>query len=164
MADTVVMIDVENTSLSLRKYRRCMFDAQEVIEKAGGWARIREVVAYADFLQVPDAIGRHLGHHSIRCRHVARTNGSCRKDLVDVVLSLEMIEAVLTEPGVNRVVLVAGDADYIPAVSRARQARKQVSLWLSKARLATSYVTSSQTTSRFLRAGHLFARFKKRPS
>ena len=126
MDDTLVFIDAENTTLSLRKYHRCLFDAREVIAKAGGWCRIRDVVAYADFSRVPEAIARHFGRSGVRCRHVPRTNGS--KDLVDLTLSLEMVLAAVTEPEIRHVVLVAGDADYIPAVSLVQQAQKAVSL------------------------------------
>lgn len=126
MADSILFLDVENTSLSLRNHLGRQFDAREVIDAAGGWDRLHDAVAYADFAKVPEAIARSLNRAGYTCRHVAPTGGLVGKDLVDFALTIDLLETALMRTDVRRIVLVGGDGDYVPVVSRAQQLGRSV--------------------------------------
>lgn len=136
MRRTLFFIDLENVSLSLRQHRRREFDAGETLKAAGGRRFLRWARAYGDFRIVPEGLARHLDAHHVQCIHVPARGGSQqRKDLVDLVLSLDLADSARLR-GIDEVVLASGDCDFIPAVSRLLEAGKRVRLLAVKEALS----------------------------
>lgn len=150
MADSILFLDVENTTLSLRNHLHRQFDAREVINAAGGWDCLHDAVAYADFTKVPEAIGRCLRRAGFTTRQVAGTGGPAGKDLVDFEITIDIMETVLTRADVQRIVLVAGDGDYVPLIARAQQLGKTVLVLAVEATLSRELSQTVETQVVFL--------------
>jgi uncharacterized LabA/DUF88 family protein len=125
--DTLLLVDAENLSLSIRQKRGRELDPREVVAAAGGWSRIRAARAYLDLRKpgIPDPLIRQLEAAGIRPCHVpARGNG---KDLVDHAVAADLVEAAATRR-FRRLVLAAGDGHYLPAVVAAIRHLRDVTL------------------------------------
>ncbi len=126
--DTVICVDTENGYIRLREQHGHALDAGEVIERAGGWARVLEIRAYGDFTQLPQSLRRHLRQHAVLPIHVpCRTaSGQVIKDAVDDEIRADLLEIAYVRRDVRRVVIVAGDGGYVRALTHVRQQGKEV--------------------------------------
>jgi uncharacterized LabA/DUF88 family protein len=127
MRSTLLFLDLENILLSTRLDLKREFDPKEVIALGGGWNRIKEAYAYADFSKVAEIIPRQLEACGFDCRHVpSRGPMTARKDLVDHVIGIDLTEIALVGRGIKEVILATGDVDLVPAASRVLKSGKEL--------------------------------------
>jgi uncharacterized LabA/DUF88 family protein len=126
--DTVLLIDVDNTYISLQRNRSRALDLAELIELAGGRDRLLDVVAYADFGQLPPSLLQHIRHSAVRCFHVPSraADGRALKDAVDRELAADILDTTLSNNAVHRLVVGTGDGDFVPALMRVRRHQKEI--------------------------------------
>ncbi len=128
MYDGIFFINLDNHYLPLRKCHSRVFDVCEAIELGSRWGSLAEVRAYADMTQIPLGIRRQLQRNDVTpidvpCRTL---DGLPVKNAVDIAISLDIDEVLYTRPEIRRIVLGAGDGDYVFALARAQRYKRQV--------------------------------------
>ncbi|HEX9637858.1 MAG TPA: NYN domain-containing protein [Acidobacteriota bacterium] len=94
------------------------------IEDAGrGASSIRVRRAYADWESMEEGLQANLSLMNIKPQYVLAKTG---KSSADLALSLDLLETLLTRPEVDAFVIVGGDRDYIPIVSRVMEKGKDI--------------------------------------
>jgi hypothetical protein len=94
------------------------------IEEAGrGTSSIRVRRAYADWESMEEGLQANLSLMNIKPQYVLAKTG---KSSADLALSLDLLETLLTRPEVDAFVIVGGDRDYIPIVSRVMEKGKDI--------------------------------------
>lgn len=124
--DTLLFIDPENISLSMRQYLHREFEPRELIDVVGGWTRLVAAHAYLDMRKqsFPDKLRRRMVAAGFDLRDVP-PRGNGRKDLVDHELAADLVEASVAGRSA-RIVLASGDGHYLPALLRALRYGREI--------------------------------------
>ncbi len=121
----VVLIDFENITIPLERMGNNVVSVIVgilALLKSAWKCEIEEILAFADWVYYPVPKGtlRDLG---ITCRQVGR---SSRKNSADVALAMVAQKLLSERADIDTVVIIAGDRDYLPVATAARERGWQV--------------------------------------
>lgn len=112
-----VFIDFENFS------RHDTFETTALIEKLKERGRLIVKKAYADWGQFPKA-KRQMLENSVEL--IELPNHSRSKNQADIKLVVDAVETAITKDYIDTIVVVSGDSDFTPLISKLREYNKYV--------------------------------------
>jgi uncharacterized LabA/DUF88 family protein len=120
--DAILFIDYDNLFFGCRDRLGRLFDVGEAIRLAGGRERVKEVRVYGDFGRLPLGAQRHLARHHVSCINMPsrRADGTVIKNASDMLITVDIVKTALQRHDINRIVLGAGDYDFLPGLVCAR--------------------------------------------
>lgn len=113
-----VFIDFENFA------RQEQFDAHKLIERLKERGRLIVKKAYADWGRFAK-YKRQMLENSIELTEMP-SHGQKGKNSADIKLVVDAIETAITKPYIDTFVVVSGDSDYTPLISKLREYNKYV--------------------------------------
>jgi uncharacterized protein (TIGR00288 family) len=113
-----VFIDFENFA------RQEAFDAHQLIERLKERGRLIVKKAYADWGRFAK-YKRQMMENSIELTEMP-SHGQKGKNSADIKLVVDAIETAITKPYIDTFVVVSGDSDYTPLISKLREYNKYV--------------------------------------
>jgi uncharacterized protein (TIGR00288 family) len=119
-----VYIDHENVAIGARDigYR---FDPQPLLEALSERGRLILRRAYADWNLFRDD-RRRMVDSNIELIEIPQRSDSIRKNAADIQMAVDAMELALTRDFVSTFVIVSGDSDFTPLVSKLRELNKKV--------------------------------------
>lgn len=119
-----VYIDHENVAIGARDigYR---FDPQPLLEALSERGRLILRRAYADWNLFRDD-RRRMVDANIELIEIPQRSDSIRKNAADIQMAVDAMELALTRDFVSTFVIVSGDSDFTPLVSKLRELNKKV--------------------------------------
>ena len=119
-----LFVDHENVAIGARDigYR---FDPNPLVEALAERGRLITRRAYADWnLFREDRIG--MIDANFELTEIAQRSDSVRKNAADIQMAVDAMELALTRDFVSTFVIVSGDSDFTPLVSKLRELNKRV--------------------------------------
>ncbi|MBI2900788.1 MAG: NYN domain-containing protein [Planctomycetes bacterium] len=118
-----VFIDFENIALGIQHTRR-KFDIQKVLERLLEKGKITVKKAYADWTRFADY--KHAFHEcAIELIEIPKRS-SAGKNSADIRLVVDAIDLCYSKGNLNTFVVVSGDSDFSPLVSKLKENGKTV--------------------------------------
>jgi uncharacterized protein (TIGR00288 family) len=116
--------DFENIALGVRDARYAQFDITRVLERLLLKGSIVVKKAYCDWERYKDlrASMHHAGFELIEIPHVKQSG----KNSADIRMVVDALDLCYTKPHVDTFVLISGDSDFSPLVSKLRENNKGV--------------------------------------
>ena len=115
MGQVAIFIDFENIAISAEEaYGRC--DIEKFVQAVEGYGRCIIKKAYGDWTRF-SRYRQELLEHAIDLTQLFRYGNYTKKNSVDIVMAVDVIETALTNPNISTFVLVTGDSDFT-AVAR----------------------------------------------
>jgi uncharacterized protein (TIGR00288 family) len=126
-AETVnlaLFCDFENIALGVRDARYAQFDITRVLERLLLKGSIVVKKAYCDWERYKDlrASMHHAGFELIEIPHVKQSG----KNSADIRMVVDALDLCYTKPHVDTFVVISGDSDFSPLVSKLRENNKGV--------------------------------------
>ena len=126
-AETVnlaLFCDFENIALGVRDARYAQFDITRVLERLLLKGSIVVKKAYCDWERYKDlrASMHHAGFELIEIPHVKQSG----KNSADIRMVVDALDLCYTKPHVDTFVIISGDSDFSPLVSKLRENNKGV--------------------------------------
>src|SRR5271156_2592401 len=123
-ATMAVFLDLENIALGARDANYPRFEIQKVLERLLLKGHIVVKKAYCDFDRYKDfKRGLHeAAFELIEIPHVRQSG----KNSADIRLVVDALDLCYTKSHVNTFVIISGDSDFSPLVSKLRENAKQV--------------------------------------
>ena len=123
-ATMAVFLDLENIALGARDAKYPAFDIRKVLERLLLKGHIVVKKAYCDFDRYKDfKRGLHeAAFELIEIPHVRQSG----KNSADIRLVVDALDLCYTKAHVNTFVIISGDSDFSPLVSKLRENAKQV--------------------------------------
>jgi uncharacterized LabA/DUF88 family protein len=117
-------IDHENVAIGARDigYR---FDPQPLLEALAERGRLITRRAYADWNLFKDD-RRGMVDANVELIEIPQRSDSVRKNAADIQMAVDAMELALTRDFVSTFVIVSGDSDFTPLVSKLRELNKRV--------------------------------------
>ncbi len=119
-----LFIDHENVAIGARDigYR---FDPQPLLEALAERGRLITRRAYADWNLFKDD-RRGMVDANVELIEIPQRSDSVRKNAADIQMAVDAMELALTRDFVSTFVIVSGDSDFTPLVSKLRELNKRV--------------------------------------
>jgi uncharacterized protein (TIGR00288 family) len=116
--------DFENIALGVRDARYAQFDITRVLERLLLKGSIVVKKAYCDWERYKDlrAGMHHAGFELIEIPHVKQSG----KNSADIRMVVDALDLCYTKPHVDTFVIISGDSDFSPLVSKLRENNKGV--------------------------------------
>src|ERR1700678_204155 len=116
--------DFENVALGVRDARYAQFDITRVLERLLLKGSIVVKKAYCDWERYKDlrAGMHHAGFELIEIPHVKQSG----KNSADIRMVVDALDLCYTKPHVDTFVIISGDSDFSPLVSKLRENNKGV--------------------------------------
>src|SRR5487761_2242363 len=116
--------DFENIALGVRDARYAQFDITRVLERLQLKGSIVVKKAYCDWERYKDlrAGMHHAGFELIEIPHVKQSG----KNSADIRMVVDALDLCYTKPHVDTFVIISGDSDFSPLVSKLRENNKGV--------------------------------------
>src|SRR6202453_1654238 len=116
--------DFENIALGVRDARYAQFDITRVLERLLLKGSIVVKKAYCDWERYKDlrAGMHHAGFELIEIPHVKQSG----KNSADIRMVVDALDLCYTKPHVDTFVVISGDSDFSPLVSKLRENAKTV--------------------------------------
>ncbi|MGH8296969.1 MAG: NYN domain-containing protein, partial [Steroidobacteraceae bacterium] len=116
--------DFENIALGVRDARYAQFDITRVLERLLLKGSIVLKKAYCDWERYKDlrAGMHHAGFELIEIPHVKQSG----KNSADIRMVVDALDFCYTKPHVDTFVIISGDSDFSPLVSKLRENNKGV--------------------------------------
>jgi len=116
--------DFENIALGVRDARYAQFDITRVLERLLLKGSIVVKKAYCDWERYKDlrASMHHAGFELIEIPHVKQSG----KNSADIRMVVDALDLCYTKPHVDTFVIISGDSDFSPLVSKLRENNKGV--------------------------------------
>src|ERR1700739_3246812 len=123
-ATMAVFLDLENIALGARDAKYPSFDIEKVLERLLLKGHIVVKKAYCDFDRYKDfKRGLHqAGFELIEIPHVKQSG----KNSADIRMVVDALDLCYTKPHVDTFVIISGDSDFSPLVSKLRENAKTV--------------------------------------
>ena len=126
-ADTsnlALFCDFENIALGVRDARYDKFDISRVLERLLVKGSIVVKKAYCDWERYKEfkAAMHHAGFELIEIPHVKQSG----KNSADIRMVVDALDLCYTKPHVDTFVIISGDSDFSPLVSKLRENNKDV--------------------------------------
>ena len=119
-----VFIDLENLAMGFQGQRKIRFEMQKVLERLVEKGKLIVKKAYADwsrYQQLHRAVPR-IGHRADRDPQAVQTG----KNSADIRLVVDAMDLAWSKPHVDTFVIVSGDSDFSPLVSKLKENGKHV--------------------------------------
>jgi uncharacterized protein (TIGR00288 family) len=119
-----VFIDLENLAIGFQNQRKIKFDIQKVLERLVEKGKLIVKKAYADWSRYPlyTAPFHEAAIELIEIPKRAQTG----KNSADIRLVVDAIDLAWSKPHVDTFVIVSGDSDFSPLVSKLKENGKHV--------------------------------------
>src|SRR5690348_5162006 len=119
-----VFCDFENVALGVREARYAQFDMAKVLERLLAKGSIVVKKAYCDWERYKEfkAAMHHAGFELIEIPHVKQSG----KSSADIRMVVDALDLCYTKPHVDTFVIISGDSDFSPLVSKLRENDKDV--------------------------------------
>ncbi len=119
-----VFIDLENLAMGFQGQRKAKFDVQKVLERLVEKGKLIVKKAYADWSQFPNytAPFHEAAVELIEIPKRSQTG----KNSADIRLVVDAIDLAWSKPHVDTFVIVSGDSDFSPLVSKLKENGKHV--------------------------------------
>jgi uncharacterized protein (TIGR00288 family) len=116
--------DFENIALGVRDARYAQFDITKVLERLLLKGSIVVKKAYCDWERYKEfkASMHHAGFELIEIPHVKQSG----KNSADIRMVVDALDLCYTKPHVDMFVIISGDSDFSPLVSKLRENNKGV--------------------------------------
>jgi uncharacterized protein (TIGR00288 family) len=123
-ANLALFCDFENIALGVRDARYAQFDITRVLERLLLKGSIVVKKAYCDWERYKDlrAGMHHAGFELIEIPHVKQSG----KNSADIRMVVDALDLCYTKPHVDTFVIISGDSDFSPLVSKLRENNKGV--------------------------------------
>jgi uncharacterized protein (TIGR00288 family) len=123
-ANLALFCDFENVALGVRDARYAQFDITRVLERLLLKGSIVVKKAYCDWERYKDsrASMHHAGFELIEIPHVKQSG----KNSADIRMVVDALDLCYTKPHVDTFVIISGDSDFSPLVSKLRENNKGV--------------------------------------
>jgi uncharacterized protein (TIGR00288 family) len=123
-ANLALFCDFENVALGVRDARYAQFDITRVLERLLLKGSIVVKKAYCDWERYKDLkAGMHqAGFELIEIPHVKQSG----KNSADIRMVVDALDLCYTKPHVDTFVIISGDSDFSPLVSKLRENNKGV--------------------------------------
>jgi uncharacterized protein (TIGR00288 family) len=123
-ANLALFCDFENVALGVRDARYAQFDITRVLERLLLKGSIVVKKAYCDWERYKDAKSgmHHAGFELIEIPHVKQSG----KNSADIRMVVDALDLCYTKPHVDTFVIISGDSDFSPLVSKLRENNKAV--------------------------------------
>ena len=123
-ANLALFCDFENIALGVRDARYAQFDITRVLERLLLKGSIVVKKAYCDWERYKDlrAGMHHAGFELIEIPHVKQSG----KNSADIRMVVDALDLCYTKPHVDTFVIISGDSDFSPLVSKLRENNKTV--------------------------------------
>ncbi len=119
-----VFIDLENLAMGFQGQRKAKFDVQKVLERLVEKGKLIVKKAYADWSRFPNytAPFHEAAVELIEIPKRSQTG----KNSADIRLVVDAIDLAWSKPHVDTFVIVSGDSDFSPLVSKLKENGKHV--------------------------------------
>ncbi len=123
-ANLALFCDFENIALGVRDARYAQFDITRVVERLLLKGSIVVKKAYCDWERYKEfkAGMHHAGFELIEIPHVKQSG----KNSADIRMVVDALDLCYTKPHVDTFVIISGDSDFSPLVSKLRENNKGV--------------------------------------
>ncbi len=123
-ANLALFCDFENIALGVRDERYAQFDIKRVLERLLLKGSIVVKKAYCDWERYKEfkAGMHHAGFELIEIPHVKQSG----KNSADIRMVVDALDLCYTKPHVDTFVIISGDSDFSPLVSKLRENDKGV--------------------------------------
>jgi uncharacterized protein (TIGR00288 family) len=123
-ANLALFCDFENIALGVRDARYAQFDINRVLERLLAKGSIVVKKAYCDWERYREfKAGMHqAGFELIEIPHVKQSG----KNSADIRMVVDALDLCYTKPHVDSFVIISGDSDFSPLVSKLRENNKGV--------------------------------------
>jgi uncharacterized protein (TIGR00288 family) len=123
-ANLALFCDFENIALGVRDARYAQFDITKVLERLLLKGSIVVKKAYCDWERYREfkASMHHAGFELIEIPHVKQSG----KNSADIRMVVDALDLCYTKPHVDMFVIISGDSDFSPLVSKLRENNKGV--------------------------------------
>ena len=123
-ANLALFCDFENIALGVRDARYAQFDINRVLERLLAKGSIVVKKAYCDWERYKEfkAPMHHAGFELIEIPHVKQSG----KNSADIRMVVDALDLCYTKPHVDTFVIISGDSDFSPLVSKLRENDKGV--------------------------------------
>ena len=123
-ANLALFCDFENIALGVRDERYAQFDIKRVLERLLLKGSIVVKKAYCDWERYKEfkAGMHHAGFELIEIPHVKQSG----KNSADIRMVVDALDLCYTKPHVETFVIISGDSDFSPLVSKLRENDKRV--------------------------------------
>ena len=123
-ANLALFCDFENIALGVRDARYAQFDITRVLERLLLKGSIVVKKAYCDWERYKEfkAGMHHAGFELIEIPHVKQSG----KNSADIRMVVDALDLCYTKPHVDTFVIISGDSDFSPLVSKLRENNKGV--------------------------------------
>ncbi len=123
-SNLALFCDFENIALGVRDARYDKFDISRVLERLLVKGSIVVKKAYCDWERYKEfkAAMHHAGFELIEIPHVKQSG----KNSADIRMVVDALDLCYTKPHVDTFVIISGDSDFSPLVSKLRENNKDV--------------------------------------
>lgn len=122
-----LFLDLENIRYSLMNEHYSAFDAADLMRRAAAYGTVAVAQAHADFGHQPSTLRTDLAAAGIGESQVALIGTEKRhKSVADNKLTIDAIELLYRDDGVDTYVIASGDVNFLPLAQRLRAAGKRV--------------------------------------
>src|SRR5688500_6374549 len=119
-----VFCDFENVALGVREARYAQFDMEKVLERLLAKGSIVVKKAYCDWERYKEfkAVMHEAAFELIEIPHVRQSG----KNSADIRMVVDALDLCYTKEHVDTFVIISGDSDFSPLVSKLRENNKEV--------------------------------------
>jgi uncharacterized protein (TIGR00288 family) len=119
-----VFIDLENLAMGFQTQRKTRFDVQKVLERLVEKGKIIVKKAYADWSRFPN-YATPFHESAIELIEIPKRSQT-GKNSADIRMVVDAMDLAWSKPHVDTFVIVSGDADFSPLVSKLKENGKDV--------------------------------------
>lgn len=120
----ILLIDFDNMAISANEANLGRFDFGAVMAALRDRGRVLVKRAYADWNRW-ESYQRAMNEHAVEMIHLPAHKGS-NKNMADICLAVDAMEYVFQTPHLDTYILLSGDSDLSPLVTKLRQNGKYV--------------------------------------
>jgi uncharacterized protein (TIGR00288 family) len=119
-----VFIDLENLAMGFQTQRKTRFDVQKVLERLVEKGKIIVKKAYADWSRFPN-YATPFHESAIELIEIPKRSQT-GKNSADIRMVVDAMDLAWSKPHVDTFVIVSGDSDFSPLVSKLKENGKDV--------------------------------------
>jgi uncharacterized protein (TIGR00288 family) len=119
-----VFIDLENLAMGFQSQRKVKFDVQKVLERLVEKGKLIVKKAYADWSRYPNYTAP-FHESAIELIEIPKRSQT-GKNSADIRLVVDAMDLAWSKPHVDTFVIVSGDSDFSPLVSKLKENGKHV--------------------------------------